>query len=558
MVNRIIGLITLFLLFSNMSAVAATSATLDRSKIYSNETVQLTVKTDNTDTSRAPDISELSKHFDVLGQNQSSSTVIINGKVESSKSWIYQLAPKRDGLITIPSITVGKEKSQPISLKVLPQNKAKQYGDAQPFFVDVSSDKKTAYVQEEILVTVQVNTRNALSDVQLESLQPENYLIDELNNSSYERTINGQRYITYERIYSISPQESGQLTIPALTAAGVIPYRNSFNPFNRGKTVQVRSEPLTIDIQEIPSSSSGKNWLPARELRLADSWSAEPTTMQLGDSITRTIKTTAKGLRAEQLPPIEIKTNDLFKIYPDKPELNNTGDANGIIGERMDTIAIVATKPGKLTLPEISIEWWDINTNSTKKAVLPEISITVVGNIPAPSPQQIPPQTVPAEQSIAPPAAPEPQVIIQESPTWKIATAISSLMAMLFMILFLRERLKKSVGTEEKVVVTNITTFELSKLKSACSKGELATIRNEMLHWAKTSWPRLSIHSTADIARVCGHRDIQRWMGIIDKGIFNTADASNHDWMELYQLIETLEKGKDQGKNSGLASLYPS
>lgn len=112
--------LTLLPLLTPLPLWANLEATVDRTRIESDETFVLTLTTDKTKMFSSPDIQPLEQDFVILGRNQSSQTSIINGQSSSSTRWNYTLAPRREGTLTIPAIRLGKEVSQPISIEVFP------------------------------------------------------------------------------------------------------------------------------------------------------------------------------------------------------------------------------------------------------------------------------------------------------------------------------------------------------------------------------------------------------------------------------------------------------
>ena len=120
---RILLLFTCLLLFSALLipvlAKASVTATVDRSAINEGETFTLNLSVSGGNSSQ-PDLSVLHKDFDVLGTGQNSSIQIINGSVQSHHSWSITLSPQHTGTLTIPPITVGSERSQALTITVLP------------------------------------------------------------------------------------------------------------------------------------------------------------------------------------------------------------------------------------------------------------------------------------------------------------------------------------------------------------------------------------------------------------------------------------------------------
>ncbi|WBA86259.1 BatD family protein [Endozoicomonas sp. GU-1] len=109
MVNRksfYLMLTALISLSASMVANAAFTASVNRTSLASHETLELTLRTDES-SSDAPDLKPLEWSFDILGTRQQNKTSIINGKREFTRDWVVTLAPKQQGTLVIPPHPTG-------------------------------------------------------------------------------------------------------------------------------------------------------------------------------------------------------------------------------------------------------------------------------------------------------------------------------------------------------------------------------------------------------------------------------------------------------------------
>ena len=547
-------------IFSSYAGATAI-AKLDRTTINANETVRLSIILDESSMFSGPDMTALEKDFDILGNNKSSQSSWINGKKSANTTWIYELAPKQAGVFTIPAIDVDGQLTQPVTLQVKPANtNPVERAGVEPVFMEVTADKESVYVQEQLLLTVRINSAVSLNDLQMDELQLENAFIKEINSSQYQRDISGIPHITVEKVFAIFPQTSGTFVIPSIPAIAVVATQRR-SIFDQGKSLRIRSNPLNITVNEMPTSIKSENWLPAKNISLQESWSNDPTEIKLGDSITRTITTTAVGLSAEQIPPIEIKAGSKFKSYPDQPAFEDRQSDQGVTGIRKDAIALVATEPGKITLPEITVEWWDISKNTMQTATLPEITLTVTGK--AAPPPVVTPQAPTTPEIDLPDQASETTTVSTETDAnaiiiWQAATALSTTLALVFMMLFLHARKHQALPEPETTQPENSASSDdfLLALKKACNSRDLAVIRSSLLGWAQLTWPRTTLHSTTDIARKFNDENFTQRMQKLDAALFS-GQESLENWMGLYdQVNERHQQLNITGKNR-LTPLYP-
>jgi hypothetical protein len=369
------ALVFLTSLVSSAYAETNVRATVDRSQVSSEESFTLSLNADSILFSGEPDVTALEKDFHIINRQQSSRTNIINGKVNSSRQWDYTLVPKREGTLTIPALPMGKYKTRPITITVSKAAKTQQSGN-ESLYMESDVTPRTAYVQQELQYTVKIFTSVNILDASLDAPELDNTVIEADGEERYQTLINGRYFQVIERRYTIYPQTSGTLTIPALTLqARVEGYRPSM--LDPGRLVVKRSAQHRVKVLPPPAEFKGSVWLPAKEIALKESWSKNPDSLKVGDSITRTVSLQAEGLLGSQLPALPtIKLNNA-KLYPDQAKIEKGDEKSQWTGIRSESLAIIPTRAGEYVLPEIRIAWWNTDSNRAEFAVLPEHKFTV-------------------------------------------------------------------------------------------------------------------------------------------------------------------------------------
>ncbi len=356
------------------------SVQADRSTIAENETLTLTVKYQDGRSKSAPDFSSLKNNFDILGNNQSSQYVNTNGQVTSVMQWVLTLAPKQTGKILIPPLSLGQVQSQPIYISV---NKAQTLPKgSQVVFLETHVATEQAYVQEEFIVALKLFFRENIVDFDAEPFTIKGASFEELPRAQYQKNIGHAAYQVLELRFAVTANTSGTLEAPSF----LWNLRSSSAPANRfgmnsGRTTlhRLRTDPFTVNIKPRPSSyPASKPWLPAKTLTISDKWSEKNPQFTVGEPVTRSITLTARGLTGEQLPPIaEAINSDDFKFYPDQPKITSDTDDQGKLGARSESMAVIPTRAGTLTLPAVEISWWDTQNDTLQVATLPAKTITV-------------------------------------------------------------------------------------------------------------------------------------------------------------------------------------
>lgn len=375
------------LLLPGLAAAATITVHTDRNPAVLQESFQLTFEATG-DVDDDPDFSPLEQDFQVLSTSTSTSMSIANTKITTTRQWRLALMPLRAGEMIIPAIPFGKDQSPQATLTVIPARRGPTGQDPADIFLDVQALPQSVYVQEQVIYTVKLYRAVSTSNETLSEpvVAQGDAIIEQLDaDRSYDTFIQGRPYSVFERSYGIYPQVSGDLSIRPLRfqaqlSAGA---RFSLDPFGAGTSTIVRqSEPLALQVKPVPVAYQGRHWLPATDVKITETWSKDPNDLFPDEPVTRSLKLTAQGLTASQLPELPELFPEGFKQYPDKPELDNRNSADGITGTRQQKNAIIPAQAGAYTLPEVSLPWWNTATQSLEYAVLPERRIQVTAAAP--------------------------------------------------------------------------------------------------------------------------------------------------------------------------------
>lgn len=397
MIEKVIGrfgalcwLLLLSFTYQTAAAQDQLDVSVDKSQLYETETIELRVVGNikfefsfgsllslNNLNLPEPEITNLDKDFDILDRKQQYNVQSVNGDNRAEVTWVYTLAPKRTGAITIPAIKFKDAESDPISVKVLAGKPKTLNTEAPPIFLEVSVDKSEVYVQEQVIVTMRLYHQGNLASGELTKPEPDNAIVEQLGEQTkYSRMHNNRRYEVIERNYLVFPQKSGALTISPQTFTGTL-----IDPRSRQrKYARELSDAKTITVKSPPTAFTGKQWLPAMSIHLTESWSKPVDTIQVGDSVTRTLNLQALGMLGSALPPFNLNEPRGFKLYPDQEKRSSEPHKAGANSQLSQSFAMVVVKPGRVTLPEIRIPWWDTVNNVERVAILPAKEVTVVAS----------------------------------------------------------------------------------------------------------------------------------------------------------------------------------
>ncbi len=541
------------------------SAVLDRDHIGLEDTFTLTLRYQGQ-TNESPDLNPLRQEFDIIHTQQGSHMQNINGQISSYQEWRLVMAPKKSGVFTLPALSLGQHTTQPLLITVDPQRNAGRSGSGSDIFVELETDRNTAHVQEQIILTLRLITPFSLDQLQLDSLDIDNALVVPLDEKQYQTQIQGTPHGVIETRIAIFPQRSGTLTIPSLTyqvwvASGRRSLLSQFYGTPSGNMRRLRTEEKHITVKGIPAEFSGLPWLPVSDLTLEEHWSHSHDNLTAGEPVTRSIKIIAQGLTPGQIPPLTTTALDGLTFYPDQAQTDEQKSAQGVIGTRIETQAIVPTQGGRYTLPAIQLKWWDTVNQQVRTAELPARELRVADNPMAISTPQLP--TTGVLNQPAGDAGSTQIIRIDNTPRWLIAVSIAtSLLSVLLAFLYWRSRSEiraiRQLFTAEREEEQLAEDKAWRLLKRASADGDLPGLRKAVLTWARIHWRDQQLHSLQAVAAATRNPQLREHLLKLDAALYGSQPPGTWDSGELLQAIYACKKEKrDAQKDArGLSPLY--
>lgn len=543
-----------------LTAQAAELRTIpDRTQIGLEESFTLELRaTGSVDGS--PDLSVLEKDFELLGHSQSSQIQIINGEITRTASWTIALLPRSVASDLIPPLCIGSDCSEPVAIEVSASAKQRDgASDGNELLLEVSAEPAQLRVQSQLLYRVRLLTRVGFVQASLSDPDPSGVevVLQKLGDDrDYETRRDGLRYRVIERLYAIFPQQSGQLIIPPLRFdAQVSAGRGGNYPFNaRVRQLRKRSERISLEV--LPAlQTDGRPWLPATDLQLEDDWQQRPPQLTVGEPATRTLTLRAAGLPSAQLPLLQLDVPEGFKSYPDQPNREDQVGTDGISGALQQKLALVPTRPGRFTLPEISVDWWDVQAERWRQARLPQLELEVLPA--AGQPALVPPAVQPSQPAvvplIAPPAEPRQEVVSPGFWPWlSLALAVGWLATGLLILRSRRRVVVLPPGKDEDPQCLQSARRELLQVLQADRSDQL---RNALLVWGQALYPEARLENLEQLAAL-GGEPLAQQLEIFNRSRYRPA-GEPWDSRILATALSQAEKGRATKKASGLPSLYP-
>lgn len=517
------------------------NAAVNRTEVPQGETFVLTLELADGSDSGNPDLSVLDKDFIVYSVGNAFSYNYINGVASKSRQWQIALMPKNSGKITVPSIKLGNLETQPITLNVIPASaaateasagtggyQAPQQMNRPKFSMTAEIGNPNPYVQQQVDYTLKIYDTGGLQGDMPQFIEDgsNNWIIRSLGESTVgSKIVNGRslREITFR--YALFPQKSGVLPTPEVRFDGYYltrsrgmndPFDDLFggnlgsigfvDMFATRNPVLLTAKPEKVNVQPIPSDNNGNWWLPAQQVALFAEWEPRQPVFKVGEAVNRTIYLKAVGVAESQLPELNLASVSGLKQYPDKA-VASSGIENGqVVAVKKISNVYIPNRAGKMTIPEIAVDWFNVRTNRMEKAVLPAMNIEVLPGAAvetAPAPQ---PETRPESPSrVLEDVANETENLVERSipqglPYLPYIIAAAAFLLGIVVSWMLFGMRNKSRNADD------IKDFDRYIVRAAKSKDYRA-LRDGLISWARDRWNDSKITNLKDVAKAVGNKE---------------------------------------------------
>ncbi len=486
------GSLSVFVLMT-FSCFADVSVKLSKNKAGLNESFSL-IFSSTDPVQSAPDFTPLNQDFDIVSTSQSQNFHLINGAISQETQWNLVLIAKKEGKLTIPAISINQQASAPLEIEIVGMQEVKS--DDSLFIETEIIPASSVYERSQILYIMRFYRSVNLGQATLTEpvVNDSNALIEKVGkDNEYEYYhANGNRYVVFERMYAVFPQQIGNLTFSPVVFSGQVVKGHSF--FNmQAEHRRIESSAQEIEVKPIPAPFNKDNWLAAYDLKLTEEWSSDPRNMVVGEPITWTVTITADGCLGSLIPEVDLVFPDTVKQYRDKAETSNQESQLGILGTKQLKIALIANQMGQIQLPEITVQWWNLKTNQVETAHLPAKVLTIE-NDPLAARAVVDNDELQFNKQESDRANPTPIEVI---PWW--AWCIMSLnlfwIALIAGILYKRRPLKIKIKKNVPFSFDGVR----KQLKQACQDNDAKHVEALLVSWASFQYPQKNIGNLSQL-----------------------------------------------------------
>jgi hypothetical protein len=390
-------------------------AYVDRTVIGLNQQFSLNVELsgERIDSAIRPQLPPMEAFSAYQGSGSSERYQIVNGKMSSSKTFIYYFYTTKTGKFTIGPVTVisgGKTyKSDPITIEIqkVAAQQPRPGGKADPskqstiqssgeIFIKAYVDKQKVFQNEPVIITYKIYTQVTVSQINYSKLPSttgfwvEDFTLPQRPQITVE-TLGGKRYnVAVIKKSALFPLSSGQKNIDPLIVDCYVQekrrsrdmfdfddfFRDSF--FNRTVQKTVRSNPVHIEVMPLPEEGRPEDFNGVVGSYQIECW-VDTTHVIAHEAMRLFVKIRGQG-HIRTLPEPKIDFPDGFEVYP--PEMSEKMDQQDrtITGSKIFEYVIVPRLIGLHKIKQIHYSIFNPLTKSFQTLKTREIPIYVAQN----------------------------------------------------------------------------------------------------------------------------------------------------------------------------------
>ncbi len=471
---------TLLLCSNQAQAATSLQASVDKNPVMLGEELLLQIELDEKVSGHQLDFSVLANDFNFSAPAISQSMQIINGRSSQSTRWQLSLFAKNTGNFVIPAFEIAGLRSDPIPLTVVAADPNGTGSDE--LFIESSLSSNELYVQQLVYYDVKIFFNGDLQRGSLSQPELPGATIEQLGKDiEGSELVNGQRYQTITRRYTVIVQQQGSFDLAAPWFKGEMIDRQSsrYDYFAKTKTVSALGQALKLTVKPMPDNFQGE-WLVSELVALTEEWTPPGNELTQGEPVTRTITLTALDLADHQLPDLNISLPAGIKSYAEQPQSKKAERNGRLVAQKVFTSAVIATQNGDLVLPAVRIPWWNSKTNELAYAELPERTLKVALN-PSQPEAQVNAEAVVAAVTPANEINAQPQSV---SPWfWSYSSTTMLLLWLTTLALWLLPKLPRPQSAQAIAPQPQLK-FSSRKLKAACLANNSSEAAAQLVQWA--------------------------------------------------------------------------
>ncbi len=391
MIKRISSIIIFIFMLNLVSTAYAKEIkvviSVDKTVVEAGSHFRMTIGVQGAFDTEVPQITPPENFILMYGPSVSTQTSIVNNVVAIFRGFTYSFSPTETGIFelgpatleykgkvyTSNSVKIEVVKRTPFEGDVDPdKERSKRIDINKRIFVELETDKKEAYIYEQIVESFKLFFQKGLpiDDLDYVAASTKSFLAEKLGEERrYEEVRDGILYNVIELRTALFPLVSGNIEIPpAKFNCNIIirqqGYSNSiFDEFSgRGGQkypVERSTDSVKLKIKPLPESDKPDNFA-GTVGRFTMDVLAKPTEVKVGDPITLSINIRGKGnIQTIGEPVLAPGDEKDFKIYPAETDTTITDRGDGIKGEKLFSKVVEPQHENIDMIPAISFSYFD-------------------------------------------------------------------------------------------------------------------------------------------------------------------------------------------------------
>ena len=551
---------------------------VDRSTVAMKESFNLIIDVSGSGVRDVPDFAVLEENFELIGPPRRATEVTtINGETQARTRFFVTLTPKRPGELQIPALKIGTASTQPLTIHVTEAAGVGAGDKAPDLFLEAQVSEAEPLVQSQVTYTMRLFHAIDIREGSLSEPELRDAVVVRLGDDvQYQVERFDRSYQVVERRFAVFPQISSPMTLPPPIFNGQLPEKrelsslndlfgqrggSSGNPFGSffhpTRLVRILGPAVQVDVKPVPAGADAKTWLPAAGLTLDESWTTKPLTFKVGEPTTRTLTVRALGVTAAHLPEIDVQSSDTIKVYADRPEMRTYSEGDFIVGERKVKLAMVPTQSGPLTLPAITLKWWDTGVGEPRVTEIPARKIAVLQSGLEEDTALLAGATPPAETG-----AGQSELVsgASRAGAWPLLGVALLAAWLITLVAWLRARGRGTITAEPDPESSASLTPNPQSLRRACLKNEAWQAKEALIAWAGSRWTNTQPQTLMAVAACVSSEDASNAVMELDRVLYDTGESTWSNGAHMWSCLRSEKGEKKSGKpakKSRLPVLYP-
>jgi hypothetical protein len=355
------------------------------------------------------------QNFSIYSSGRNQSISFINGRVSSSITHSFVLVPRAVGKAVIPPITVAHQgstaKTEPMEILI---TRASGQGSQPPgpasnpapsaarrtspsgtpdLFLTVETDKRQAFVNEQVTLSVKFHQAvTLLSNPEYVPPKLEGFLTEDLPPlRHYNANIKGRTYYVTEIKTALFPLRAGRLTIGPATVRAQTHAQSPSDPFaadfferffsqglGAAQTRNLASQPLTLTVEPLPEAGKPQDFCGAVG-RFSFSAGLDKKRGKVGEPVTLSVTVNGSGnLKALGDPALPALPS--WRTFDPVTSVNQEKTGDVVRGSRAIRTVLVARVSGELTIPPLSLSYFDPGRRAYVRLTSQPLSFSAAGD----------------------------------------------------------------------------------------------------------------------------------------------------------------------------------